>query len=143
MLAHFPRLSSSVSVRKIIMKKHLLLYAVVLIAILVKSHYIPRFTNEMECFFNFSFMTIGAFIVSIIIRIVLTKKINLSKKLYYLSGIPFLIIATHISIFIFGDFYAEQGFYWILYALIIIGVPFSIFFCLSGAILKSRTSNKS
>ena len=87
-------------------------------------------------------MTIGAFILSIIIRIAVTKKINLSKKLYYLSGIPLLIIATHISIFIFGDFYVEQGFYWVLYALIIIGIPFSILFCLSGAILKSRTSNK-
>ena len=100
------------------------------------------FTLEKECFFNFSLITIGVFILSIVIRIAVTKKINLSKKLYYLSGIPVLIIGTHISIFIFGDFYAEQGFYWVLYALIIVGVPFSILFCLSGAILKARTSNK-
>lgn len=110
------------------MKKHLLLYVVVLIAFIVNSHYVPHYTHEGHFLINLLGITMVVLVLSIIIRIFLTKKINLSKKYLYLSGIPVLIIATHISVYIFGDSGNEQGFYWTLYALIILGVPFSIFF---------------
>jgi hypothetical protein len=120
------------------MKKHLLLYVVVLIAILVRSHYVPDFTHEQYFLFDFLIIIVGVFVLSIIIRISVTNKIHISKKYLYLSGIPALLLATHISIYIFGDFYAEVGFYWILYVLIVLGGPFSMFFLFMWRYSKSK-----
>ena len=84
--------------------------------------------------FKNSILVIRGSVGYIAIKIMAGNKRRPSLIFVKLSSLPILIITTHIILMIHGRPFTEQGGWWVLYALLILGLPISVILLIIGLI---------
>jgi len=78
----------------------------------------------------------------IIYRICSDNKDKIDRVFINLSKIPLLFIGSHILLLISGRTFNEQGGFWILYALLMLGLPLTALFLIVGLKIKKSEAKK-
>lgn len=73
-------------------------------------------------------------------KIVVNHKKNTSMIFITLSRLPFLIIASHALVLFSGRTFSSEGGWWILYALLMIGLPVSVILYITGKAIEKYKS---
>lgn len=115
-------------------KHAFLCYIAVLALWMFSSYFFSSWSPEQDSLFYLC-CTVGFGLIGYIaIKIMAGNKRRPSLIFVKLSSLPILIITTHIILMIHGRPFTEQGGWWVLYALLILGLPISVILLIIGLI---------
>ena len=96
---------------------------------------------QNELFMMMFYLALIALIVSLLRianKIICDKNISGSITFIKLSRLPIIIIASHALVLLTGRTFNSEGGWWILYALLYLGIPLSLVLFIGGKLIQKK-----